>query len=100
MIFKERWRFFFKPHENMRRLVKLMKQKNVKKILDLGCGRWRHTIFLVKEGFDLYGMDNSISGLNHTRDLLNKLHLKAKLKNASCYKKFPYKDKFFDAIIL
>jgi len=98
-IFKKSGKVFHKPHEDMNKVINLFKKNKVKKVLDLGCGSGRHIVLLSKEGFDVYGMDNSESGLKHTRSWLNELKLKAKLKNSSCYKPFPYKDNTFDAII-
>lgn len=98
-IFKKKGRFFYKPHEDMKKIVRLMKQNKVKRVLDLGCGSGRHVIYLAKNGFEVYGMDSSRTGLTYTRKLMKEADVRAKLKNASCYKKFPYKDNFFDAII-
>lgn len=98
-IFKNKGKFFHKPHEDLRKLAQLMKKSNVQKVLDLGCGSGRHTVFLAKLGFEVYGMDSSKSGLKQTKEWLIQSNLKAKLKYASCYEKFPYKDNFFDAII-
>jgi cyclopropane fatty-acyl-phospholipid synthase-like methyltransferase len=98
-VFKNKGKFFHKPHKDMKKLVKLFKDNKVKTVLDLGCGSGRHTIFLAKNGFEVYGTDNSESGLKYVKTDLKKLGLKAKLKNADCFKKFPYKDNFFDAII-
>ena len=98
-IFKEKGKFFHTPHEDMNKFVKLLKKNNVKRILDLGCGSGRHIIFLAKKGFDVYGLDNSPSGLSQTKKWLKQDKLKAKLKQSSCYERFPFKDDFFDAII-
>lgn len=95
--FKNKGKFFDRPHEDMRKLVSLLNQNKAKKVLDLGCGSGRHTVFLAKNDFNVYGMDNSRTGQKYTRQWLNTLNLKAKLKNASCYEKFPYKDASFDA---
>ncbi len=99
-IFKEGGDHFLrKPHEDLKKLIKLFKKNKVKRVLDLGCGSGRHVVALAKEGFEVYGMDNAPSGLKQTRLKLKKDNLKAKLKNSDCYKDFPYKDNFFDAVI-
>lgn len=98
-IFKKRGRVFFKPQEDMSKVIRLLKKEKAKRILDLGCGSGRHTIMLAKAGFDVYGMDASKEGLKQTKEWLKKEKLKAKLKKASCYKKFPFKKDFFDATI-
>ncbi len=98
-IFKKRGKFFYEPHKDMGYIIAFMKKRGVRRILDLGCGSGRHTIALAKAGFDVYGMDSAPSGLAQTKQWLKQLHLSAQLKRASCYKTFPYKDSFFDAVV-
>ncbi|MEA3430567.1 MAG: class I SAM-dependent methyltransferase [Nanoarchaeota archaeon] len=98
-IFKSKGKVFYKPHKEVYEAIKLMKKEGVKTVLDLGSGSGRHTILLANEGFDVYAVDNSESGLKQTRKWLKELKLKAVVKNASCYREFPYKNNFFDAVI-
>jgi ubiquinone/menaquinone biosynthesis C-methylase UbiE len=98
-IFKKKGKVFIKPAKGMSKVIRLMKKEKVKKVLDLGCGSGRHTIMLSKAGFDVYATDISKQGLKLTRKWLKESKLKAKLKQHSCYKKFPFKDNCFDAII-
>lgn len=99
-LFKKRKRrTYLKTQEGMPEVIKLMKKEGVKRVLDLGCGYGRHTVLLAKAGFDVYGMDSSKEGLKMARKWLDEEGLKAKLKKASCYKKFPFKDNFFDAVV-
>jgi len=83
----------------MNEIIKLLHKEKAKRVLDLGSGTGRHTILLAKCGFDAYGMDTSKEGLKLTRKWLKSLGLAPSLKRASCYKKFPYPDGFFDAVI-
>src|SRR3979490_2698727 len=39
------------------------------RILDAGCGSGRNLFFLLKSGFEVFGVDESISALAHTRQL-------------------------------
>ncbi len=96
-IFKEKGKFFHTPHKDIQKAVKLIKRGG--KVLDLGCGTGRHTVMLAKKGFQVYGLDNAPSGLKQCKEWLDKLGLKGNLKLASCYKRFPYKDDYFDALI-
>lgn len=67
--------------------------------MDLGCGSGRHVIFLAKHGFNVYGFDIADEGMKITRQWLKKEKLKANLKIGSIYKKLPYQNNFFDAVI-
>jgi 2-polyprenyl-3-methyl-5-hydroxy-6-metoxy-1,4-benzoquinol methylase len=98
-LYKTKGKVYLKPQEDMKKIIATLKKNRVKRVLDLGCGSGRHTIPLAKAGFQVYGMDSSKEGLKITRKILKQNGLKAKLKTASCYKKLPYKNGFFDAII-
>jgi cyclopropane fatty-acyl-phospholipid synthase-like methyltransferase len=97
--FKDKGKVFTKPQEDIPKIVKLFKKYNVKRILDLGCGSGRHLIFLARHGFDVYGIDMAKSGIKISKKWLDKEGLKANLKIRDIYKKLPYKDNFFDAIV-
>lgn len=96
-IYKKKGKVFTKVHEDMPRVLKIFKKHGVKKILDLGCGSGRHVVYFSKKGFDVYGIDISKYGIKLTKQWLG--NRKAKLKIGNIYKKLPYKDNFFDAII-
>jgi SAM-dependent methyltransferase len=97
--FKERGKVFTKPQEDIQKIVKLFKNHNVKRVLDLGCGSGRHLVFLAKNGFDVYGIDMAKSGIKISKNWLDKEGLKANLRVGDIYKKLPYKNNFFDAIV-
>lgn len=99
-IFKTQGKVFDKVQEDIPRIANLFKKKGVKKILDLGCGSGRHLVYLAKRGFDVYGFDISEYGIKITKEWLRKEKLRASFKIGDIYKKLPYKDNFFDAIIV
>jgi len=47
--------------------LSLFKEHGTQKILDLGCGAGRNSIYLAKEGFDVVGADISRSALKKTK---------------------------------
>ena len=98
-IFKRDGKVFLKPQEDIPKIVKLFKKKGVKRILDLGCGSGRHMVYLVKHGFEVYGIDIAPKGLQITKNWLKKEKLRANLKIGNVYKKLPYKNNSFDALI-
>lgn len=68
------------------------------KILDLGCGGGRHTLFLAREGFGAFGTDISETGLSHARLMAQREGLKCIFKKAIMGSQ-PFKDNFFDGVI-
>jgi len=98
-IFKKEGKVFLKPQEDMAELAKLFRKKGIEKVLDLGCGSGRHTVYFAKKGFDAYGFDVAPVGLKITKDWLKQEKLKANLKLGSFFNKLPYKDNFFGAIV-
>lgn len=98
-IFKEQGKFFKDPHEEMGEIVKLLKKKSGKRILDVGSGSGRHIVYLAKKGFDVYGIDISKTGIELTKDWLRQEGLSAKLAIHDITKKLPFKNDFFDGVI-
>jgi len=98
-IFKKEGKVFLEPREEMPELVKLFNKRGVKKVLDLGCGSGRHVIYFAKNGFDVCGIDVAPIGLKITKDWLKQEKLRANLKVGDFFKKLPYKNNFFGAIV-
>jgi ubiquinone/menaquinone biosynthesis C-methylase UbiE len=55
--------------------ARLFQDKNCRKILDLGCGTGRHTIYLAQAGFQVWGVDSSDSALDITAKKASELEL-------------------------
>ena len=98
-IFKKEGKVFENVQEDIPKITQLLRKKRVKKILDLGCGSGRHLVYLAKKGFDVYGFDISEHGIKIAGDWLKKEKLRASFKIGDVYKKLPYNDNFFDALI-
>jgi cyclopropane fatty-acyl-phospholipid synthase-like methyltransferase len=69
-IFKRQGRVFTEPHEDMPGIVQLLKGRGASPVLDLGSGTGRHTVYLARHGFSVFGLDNSPEGINVTRQWL------------------------------
>lgn len=85
--------------KNMPKIVKVLKERNAKKVLDLGYGSGRHTVYLAKQGFEVSGIDISEEGLKIATYWLKEKSLFANLVLGSIYEPLPYKDSSFDAVI-
>jgi len=78
--------------------AKIFKEKNVKKIIELGSGQGRDTIFFAKNGFNIEALDYSFSAV---KDIINKskeYNLENSV-NANVFdlrNKLPYKSGTFD----
>jgi len=98
-IFQEKGKVFTEPHEDMDSVVRTLKKNGTKKVLDLGSGSGRHVVYLAKNGFSVYGLDNSSSGLDMTKKWLKEESLNAELVEQEMDDNFPWDNNFFDALI-
>jgi SAM-dependent methyltransferase len=97
--FKRGGRIFTEVQEDIPSVSAIFKKRDVKRILDLGFGTGRHTVYFAREGFDVYGIDVAREGLRLTRSWLEEGDLTAHLKIGNIYDGLPYPDRFFDAIV-
>lgn len=68
------------------------------RVLDLGCGTGRHTLYLARQGFDVHGVDVSQTGLEITKELLKDKGYTVKLSLMDM-SLLSYPDSCFDAIM-
>ena len=61
-IFAQQGRVFTGPHEDMPRIVQLLRDRDASTVLDLGSGTGRHVVYLAKNGFSVFGLDNFLWG--------------------------------------
>jgi len=95
---KYRYYNLFEPHENLQEIIEIFSDRNYKKILDLGCGVGRNIIPLVKNGFDVEGIDESSEAIRLLKKHLKDKSLKAKL-SVGTFQSLPFPNDYFDAII-
>jgi cyclopropane fatty-acyl-phospholipid synthase-like methyltransferase len=86
------------PDLEISKVVEMFEQENVRRILDLGSGAGRHTVYLANKGFDVYGLDSAPTGLAHTIKVLGEKGLVAHL-TLHDMATLPYDDEYFDAVI-
>lgn len=74
------------------------KEHKAQKVLDLGCGMGRHSLYLSKQGFDVTSCDISRKGLEVTKKKANKAGFN--IDTTCCdMRELPFKDNTFDAIL-
>ncbi len=65
------------------------------RVLDAGCGSGRSSIFLAREGFEVWGVDISKEGIKKAK---NKIQLKTLHFLVGDIENLPFKKGFFDAV--
>ena len=99
IIYREKGKYFEDIHPDILKVSKLLKKLKARKVLDLGSGTGRNTVFLARNGFEVYGIDISEKGITETKDWLKKEDLSAHLSTQDITKKLPFESDFFDAVI-
>jgi len=79
-------------------LVPRFKDEGLRTVLDLGCGLGRHCILLAKEGFEVYGIDNSLAGLQFALQWAARESVTLHLALGDMGQ-LPYGSAFFDLIL-
>ena len=97
-VYQDRPYFVKHPYESVVEFLKLLNEKGMHDVLDLGCGDGRHLIHLAREGFAATGMDYSWWGIQRTKEWLDKEGLNADIACAEAAF-LPYQANRFDAVI-
>lgn len=87
---------YSKPEEEITEIINLLKNLNIKKILDLGCGEGRHFRYLTSLGFDVYGIDINEEAISEAKEKSPKLTdrlITGDMQYLTC------PNNFFDAVI-
>lgn len=72
---------------------------NCSKVMDLGCGTGRHTIYLANKGFHVYATDVSETGLEITKSKVHNLDLGNVEFRQHDMRDIPFESGFLDAIL-
>lgn len=83
----------------IKRASQVFKEKDYKKILDLGCGTGKHSIFLAQRGFSVYATDISLTGIDIAKKKARLLKLYNIQFKQHDMRNIPFPNNFFDAVI-
>lgn len=90
------------PHEQVVRWAFRNLDRNAAsttKVLDLGCGAGRHSLFFASEGFDTYACDISEVGLRELHALAQRRSVAVQTHQTPAHDLSHYPDNFFDAVL-
>lgn len=99
IIYKERGDVYKDVIPKIKKYAVIFKKKKYSRILDLGCGTGRNTIYLAQQGFLVYASDISKTGVAITKKKAKALGLKNIKFKVADMKHTAYPDNYFDAII-
>jgi SAM-dependent methyltransferase len=71
------------------------------RILDAGCGGGRNLVYFLRNGFNVFGIDQNREAIEHVRDLAKSLapELPAENFRLAQVEEMPFDDEVFDAVI-
>ena len=88
------------PDKLVVNLIPILRRKNAKRILDLGCGAGRHVLYFAEKNFEAYGIDVSDTAIKKTKERLEERKLKSNAELVKGdMKALPYTSSCFDAVI-
>ena len=86
------------PEPLVQALVPRMRQRGLRRVLDLGCGIGRHAHYLASQGFVCTGIDASDAGLSYACRRAADAGLTIEYREGSFYE-LPFADGDFDVVI-
>lgn len=100
---KDTWLGWYKDRkveEKVAALAKPLLEAGVRRVLDFGTGTGRHTVYLARMGFEVYGFDWSEAAITLAKQELTRQGLSANLTVWDMTENpLPYDDEFFEAVI-
>jgi SAM-dependent methyltransferase len=86
------------PEKDVEDLIPFLKEKNVERVLDLGCGVGRHSLLFAREGFEVHALDRSNAGIAFLQREAGAagLDIRTALSDMTV---LPYQNGFFDLVM-
>jgi ubiquinone/menaquinone biosynthesis C-methylase UbiE len=74
------------------------KKHHVKKLLELGCGQGRDTLFFASHDLDIYAIDSSKVAIESLKQKIRKEKISIKLRQFDAKQGIPFGNKYYDAV--
>lgn len=90
---------WLKPTDDVYYLANKWAELGFKKVLDLGSGLGRHSIYFAQQGFEVSAIDISDYGVNHLKEWAKSEHLDIDIRVGDMIA-LPYPDNSFDCVFV
>jgi SAM-dependent methyltransferase len=93
-------KYWLEPSDEFLPVALRWQELGKKSILDIGCGRGRHSLFLAEMGFDVTATDISPEGIGQLREEAGRRGLDKKIRTVVCdMLELPFEDNSFDGVV-
>lgn len=86
------------PSDFAQKCYSYFKKYGVKRILELGCGQGRDTIFFASNGFDVHAIDASKVAIENINQKIRQKNISLDLRHFKASEVLPYDSSYFDAV--
>lgn len=98
-IYSDASAFFGEDPSNFaQKCYSYFKKYGVKRILELGCGQGRDTIFFASNGFDVHAIDASKVAIENINQKKGQKNISLDLRHFKARQALPYDNSYFDAV--
>ena len=73
-------------------------KQGVRKLLELGCGQGRDTLFFASNDLEVHALDSSIIAIDNLRKKLKEKNISINLRHFDARQGIPFSSNFFDAV--
>jgi SAM-dependent methyltransferase len=86
------------PSDFAQKCYSYFKKYGVKRILELGCGQGRDTIFFASNGFDVHAIDASKVAIENINQKIRQKNISLDFRHFKARQRLPYNSSYFDAV--
>lgn len=91
--------FFGEEPSNFSQICyRVFKKHSVRKLLELGCGQGRDTLFFASHNLDVYAIDSSKVAIDSLKQKIGKENISIKLRQFDAGQGIPFSNKYFGAV--
>jgi 2-polyprenyl-3-methyl-5-hydroxy-6-metoxy-1,4-benzoquinol methylase len=84
--------------QDVRSIERKLADMQVSRVLDLGCGIGRHSLFLASKGYQVFSIDASMKAVEYTHNAAREAGLPINVRQ-SAMTTLPYEDRYFDYVL-